>query len=93
MDVAVHIKLQQVSGVIARLARSARCLRVAKPQLLQVERIDKGVNRTNRIIAINIVFHPRRQKTGLLPADTGLEGVIRHKTNRTPECEFRESGL
>jgi hypothetical protein len=57
---------------------------VAEPELLKIERIDEGVDRTNRIIAIYIVFHARRQKARLFPANANLEGMIRHPTNRTP---------
>jgi len=83
MEVAVKIELQQVSRVISRLAWAASNPRIAEPQLLQIEHADKSIDRTNWIIVIDVVFHARRQKTRLLTAHAGLEGVIRHKTNRT----------
>jgi hypothetical protein len=57
---------------------------VAKPERLHVERLDIGLDRPHRIVAIHIIFNARRKKARLLPAAAGLEGVIRHKLNRTP---------
>ena len=61
---------------------------MAESQLLKIGRVNKGVNRSNRITAIDVIFDARRQKAWLLAAYAGLKGMIRHKTNRTPVREL-----
>jgi hypothetical protein len=83
VEIAVKIKLRQVGRIIGRLAYPTVRPRAAKPKLLKIERRHVGIDRANRIVPPHIIFNPRRKKAWLLPARTGLEGVIRHKTNRT----------
>src|SRR5215203_3795013 len=56
---------------------------MAKAKLLKVQRIDKSVNRPNRIVAVHVVFDTRGKKARLTPVNTGLERMIRHTPNRT----------
>src|SRR5262249_43526671 len=41
------------------------------------------LNRPNLIVWGHIILHPRWEEACLMPVHTGLEPVIRHKTNRT----------
>jgi hypothetical protein len=50
------------------------------------KRLDKNVNGPNRIVAIHVVFDTCRKKARLVPVNTGLEGMIRHQSNRTLVC-------
>src|SRR4030081_607154 len=51
---------------------------MAELELLKVKRVHKSFDRTNRIVPIHIVFDTRRKNARLIPANTGLERVIRH---------------
>jgi hypothetical protein len=71
--------------MVGRLARTAATPPgVAKPERLDIERLDIGLDRPHRIVAIHIIFNARRKKARLLPAAAALKGVIRHKLNLTP---------
>jgi len=75
--------------IVSGLARPAVRTGIAKPKILKIERRDIGIDRANRIVTRHIVLNPRRQKARLLPAQAGLECVIRHKTNPTSVRKIR----
>src|ERR1700731_167314 len=52
-------------------------------KLLKVQRSDKRIDRTNRIVAIHIIFHARRKKACLIPTNASLEHAIRHTESYT----------
>ena len=56
---------------------------MAEPKPLKIQRRDKRLDRTNRIVAIYIIFHSRRKKARLIPAYPGLEAAIRHTESYT----------
>src|ERR1700694_2288604 len=58
--------------------------RKPKPKLLKIELVHEGIDGPHHIIETNVILNARRKKARLLPADAGLEGTNRHKTNRTP---------
>jgi hypothetical protein len=52
-------------------------------KLPKVQRSDKSFDRSNRIVAIHIIFHARRKKARLIPANADLENAIRHTESYT----------
>jgi len=57
---------------------------MAKIEFVQVERIDIGINGTNRIVLADVILQTRRQETCLIAALTRLVGALRrHTGNRT----------
>src|SRR4051812_46356439 len=79
VQVPVQIQLQKIRRIIRWLASSiAPRTRVAEPQLIEIERLDVGLDRTNWIVSSDVILNPRGQKAGLLPAYAGLEWAIRH---------------
>src|ERR1700731_1145619 len=88
--------------MVRRLARPAGRYRKPEPKLLKIELVHEGIDGPHHIIETNVILNAGRKKARLLPADAGLEGTNRHKTNRTPmrktgyeflpglACEMRE---
>ena len=59
---------------------------IAETQLVQMERIDISIYRTNRIVPADVILQTRRQKTCLIAAVADLVGTVHHTTNCTPGC-------
>src|SRR5579863_8921683 len=84
IGITIKVQLQQVGRVIRRLSGFVYgTIRMAEAELCKVKRTNKALDRPDKIIRPDIVLNPRRKKTGLLPALTGLECTIRHTTNLT----------
>ena len=84
VDVAIKIELQQIRRIVRRLPSPAIRTGMAEAKSLKVQRSDKRLDRTNRIVLIHIIFHARRKKARLIPAYPGLEATIRHAESYTP---------
>src|ERR1700722_1031747 len=56
---------------------------MAEAELCKVDDANKALNSQNRIVRSDIILNPSRKETGLLPALSGLERMIRHESNRT----------
>src|SRR5260370_19112904 len=73
--------------MIGRLPHFRAAVRMAEAQLCKVESTHKALDRADRIVRPYIILNPWRKETGLFPALTGLERMIRHKPNRTSTPE------
>ena len=87
VEIAVQIEPQEIGRIIRRLAGAAVGSDIAETQLVQIERIDIGVDGTNRIVPTDVILQTRRQETCLIAALTRLVGAVRrHTGNRTSAC-------
>src|ERR1700676_2443937 len=65
IDVAINVELEQVGRIVSWTAGVFR-LNPGKACLIEVQIFDKRVDEADRIIAMNVVIDPRRQKLGLV---------------------------
>src|SRR5262249_43361475 len=93
VEVAVNVQLQKVRRMVRRLAHSLAPSSMAEPELLQIKTTHKRIDRPHHILPPDIVLNRRRQKAQLTPAPAGLEGMIRHATNRTSPPSHRHKFL
>src|SRR5277367_2014647 len=65
IDVAINVELEQVGRIVSWTAGVFR-LNPGKACLIEVQIIDERVDEADRIVAMNVVIDPRRQKLGLV---------------------------
>src|SRR5205085_3370986 len=89
IEIAVKIELQQIGRIVGRLPDLGTSTRMTEAELREIECAHIALDRPNRVLRSNVILHPRRQKTSLLPANARLEWAIRHTPNRTSTVRSR----
>lgn len=69
VEIAIHIQLEQVAGIVGRPARRCR-LRPIESQCLQVERSDPGINDPHDRLFVDQFIEHHREQRRLLPRCT-----------------------
>jgi hypothetical protein len=88
VEIAVNVKLQQISRVVGRSSRGSGCGPL-QAERRAVEVVDKGVEETDGILCGNVVVEPLWEQAlfvAVRAVDKAHEGIKRQESKEVSRC-------